>query len=213
MTASAPQGPVNADAGESNVLNTVTNTVTVDDLADESSQGAMTPNLGNQGESTREPTDGETSADEAKAADFSPNLTRVNSREDENRSVYSTPAADLSYEQLRTINIARSSLTRNQRARIERRHARISRSREPSPGPSNLSKGKGVDPRNWGHISDFSEHEHDPRVQQAIMNAAKDLIKKGYKGNDSDEDDNAAVNSDAKRNRNAAKKKKYRAKA
>jgi hypothetical protein len=79
----------------------------------------------------------------------------------------------LSTEQEQTVNAAAEALTQAQKERLERRQENVTTRVEENNEPgTSLSKGKAIDPGNWGN-SGIDPEELDPETQAALIDAYK----------------------------------------
>ena len=84
-------------------------------------------------------------------------------------------SANLTAEQRRAVEVATRTLTDQQRQQIRRRHQAAAREHSLSSrgeGPSNLKKGKGIDPNEWGDVN-ISQESLDLAAQAAALDSFK----------------------------------------
>ncbi|KAG1791608.1 uncharacterized protein HD556DRAFT_1437292 [Suillus plorans] len=80
-------------------------------------------------------------------------------------------SGELTVEQLKVVNAARKSLTETERRRLGRREANVGQRESTRPTTDTESKGKGVDPRNWGALA--HEDEIDVEEQRVALESYK----------------------------------------
>ncbi|KXN85422.1 hypothetical protein AN958_11344 [Leucoagaricus sp. SymC.cos] len=79
------------------------------------------------------------------------------------------PNEELSREQLEAVNQAEASLTPEQHEAYQRRHSGL---QPEAAANSSKDKGKGIDPRNWGAISD-SDDEMNVNTQKVLFESVR----------------------------------------